>query len=94
VRGLTSCFSIHPEGLVHGISADRFDVHLPLPLAFYHLDVDLVILGMGADKADVDHAIALVAPDHQPVLVPGCVEHHPAILEYAGISEVLLNLEG
>ena len=49
---------------VVGVSADRFDVHLPLPLALYRLDIDLVVLGMGANKADVDYAIGIVDPDH------------------------------
>src|SRR5450759_1675532 len=48
------------------------------------LCVDPVILSVGADEADVHHAIGVVDPHHQPVLVARDVEHRPSVPEDAG----------
>jgi len=63
-----------------------------LPPALNRLHINLVVLGVGADESDIHDPIGIVDPHHQPVFVSGNVEHHPAILEDAGIAKVLLYL--
>ncbi len=63
-------------------------------VATSRLHINLVILGVGADKSDIHDPIGIVDPHHQPVFVAGNVEHHPSILEDAGIAKVLLYLRG
>jgi hypothetical protein len=58
------------------------------------LYIDLVILGVGADKADICHAIGIIDPDQQPILVAGNVEHYPTILKNTGGPEVLIAESG
>jgi hypothetical protein len=47
---------------------------------------------MGADEPDVDHAISVVDPHDQTVLVTCNIKNHTSVFEDAGISEILLNV--
>lgn len=49
---------------------------------------------MGADKSDLYHATRVIDPHNQTVLVAGQIEHHPLVLEGAGIAEGRLDIGG
>ena len=53
--------------------------------------IDRIVLGVGAEKANVYHLVGVVNPHHQPILVAGNIEHNPAVLENAGAPEVLFD---
>src|SRR5579864_2880347 len=58
------------------------------------LCIDPVILRVRAYEAHVDHTVRIVDPHHQPVLVPGDVEYRPPVAQYAGRTELALELRG
>lgn len=58
------------------------------------LHVNLVVLHMGANKADVYDYVGVVDPDDKSILVPRNIEHHSAVFKDAGIPEVLLDIAG
>ena len=54
------------------------------------LHVNLVVLHMGADKADIYDPVGVVDPHDKSKLVPRNIEYHMAIFKDTGISEDLL----
>jgi len=61
---------------------------------FIYVVVSLIVFGVGTDKSDIHNPVGIVDPHHQPVFVTGNVKYDPAILEDAGIPEVLFYLCG
>ena len=43
---------------------------------------------MRSDEPDINHAIRIVDPNDQPILVAGNVEDHPTITQDAGGAEI------
>src|ERR1700730_3750282 len=58
------------------------------------LCVDDVVLTMGADEPDIDHAIRIVDPHDDTILVTGDVEDRTAVFENAGAADISLDVRG
>src|SRR5207342_2618710 len=56
------------------------------------LCVDPIVLRMRPDESDVDDAIRVVDPNHQPIPVASDVEHDPAVVEDARSREFPLDV--
>jgi len=52
------------------------------------LRVDLIVLCVRADEADIHDTVGIVNPNHQPVFISGKIEYDPAISQNAGAFEV------
>ena len=46
---------------------------------------------MGADEADMHHAVGVVDPDHQPVFIACQIKHRAPVLQDAGRAKVALD---
>src|SRR2546425_11689613 len=58
------------------------------------LRVDLVVLSVRADEADVDHPVRVVDLHHESVIVALDVEHHSVVTDDARCSVLRLDLRG
>lgn len=56
------------------------------------LHINLVVVHMGANKADVDNPVGVIDPHDKLILVPCSIEHYTIVIKDAGIPEVLLYL--
>src|ERR1700738_3585745 len=54
----------------------------------------VVVLTMGADEPDIDHAIRIVDPHDDTILVTGDVEDRTAVFENAGAADISLDVRG
>ncbi len=58
------------------------------------LHINLIILGMGAYKADIHYAISIVNPYHQSVFIAGNIEYDSAIFQDTGVFEIRFDFCG
>ena len=56
------------------------------------LNINPVVLRMGADKSDVYDSVGVVDPHDKSILVSRNIEHHTTIFKDADIPEALLYL--
>jgi hypothetical protein len=56
--------------------------------------IDRAVLRMCADESDINHAIGIIDPDHDAILIAGDIEDDAAISQDAGRSNITLHIVG